>query len=102
MVFEDGVIWAVNLKPSSIGVGGLALAENLCVIAYSPAIKVIMILEAIEQQYNIQFKTFYDDGSNDSALNNLFLWLHRAKGRITGDLFTDLKNTIFNTKIYVF
>ena len=61
-----------------------------------PAIKVIMILEAIEQQYNIQFKTFYDEGFHDSALNNLFLWLHRAKGRITGDLFTDLKNTTFN------
>ena len=29
-------------------------------------------------------------------MNNLYLWLHRAKGRITGDLVTELSNTTFN------
>ena len=47
-----------------------------------PAIRVVEILEAIEQQYNIQFRTFYDNGFYDTALNNLYLWLHRAKGKM--------------------
>jgi len=61
-----------------------------------PAIRVVEILEAIEQQYNIQFRTFYDDGFYDTALNNLYLWLHRAKGRITGDLVVNLDDSSFS------
>ncbi len=59
-----------------------------------PAIPVKNIIKAIEEQYNITFKTgeFFDS----SAMNNLYLWLHRAKGRITGDLVTELSNTTFN------
>ena len=60
-----------------------------------PAIKVIMILEAIEQQYNIQFKTFYDEGFYDSALNNLFLWLHRKKGNVVSEGFVDINGFDF-------
>ena len=45
-----------------------------------PAITIRLILKAIEQQYGITFKTgeFFDS----SALNNLYLWLHREKGKI--------------------
>ncbi len=59
-----------------------------------PAIPVKNIIKAIEEQYNITFKTgeFFDS----TAMNNLYLWLHRAKGRITGDLVTELSNTTFN------
>ena len=59
-----------------------------------PAIPVKNIIKAIEEQYNITFKTgeFFDS----AAMNNLYLWLHRAKGRITGDLLTELSNTTFN------
>jgi hypothetical protein len=59
-----------------------------------PAIPVKNIIKAIEEQYNITFKTgeFFDS----TAMSNLYLWLHRAKGRITGDLVTELSNTTFN------
>ena len=59
-----------------------------------PAIPVKNIIKAIEEQYSITFKTgeFFDS----TAMNNLYLWLHRAKGRITGDLVTELSNTTFN------
>jgi hypothetical protein len=45
-----------------------------------PAITIRIILKAIEQQYGITFKTgeFFDT----TALNNLYLWLHREKGKI--------------------
>ena len=58
-----------------------------------PAIPVKNILKAIEEQYSITFKTgeFFDS----TAMNNLYLWLHRAKGRITGDLVTELTGTSF-------
>lgn len=59
-----------------------------------PAIPIKNIIKAIEEQYSITFKTgeFFDS----TAMNNLYLWLHRAKGRITGDLLTELSNTNFN------
>ena len=58
-----------------------------------PAIPIKNILKAIEEQYSITFKTgeFFDS----TAMNNLYLWLHRAKGRITGDLVTELTGTSF-------
>jgi hypothetical protein len=58
-----------------------------------PAIPIKNIIKAIEEQYNITFKTseFFDS----TAMNNLYLWLHRAKGRITGDLVTELTGTSF-------
>ena len=58
-----------------------------------PAIPIKNIIKAIEEQYSITFKTgeFFDS----TAMNNLYLWLHRAKGRITGDLVTELTGTSF-------
>ena len=45
-----------------------------------PAVTVKNIIKAIEQQYNINFKTgeFFDS----AAMNNLYLWLHREKGKM--------------------
>ena len=59
-----------------------------------PAIPIKNILKAIEEQYNITFKTgeFFDS----AAMNNLYLWLHRAKGRITGDLVAELSGISLN------
>ena len=59
-----------------------------------PAIPIKNILKAIEEQYSITFKTgeFFDS----AAMNNLYLWLHRAKGRITGDLVTELSGISLN------
>ena len=59
-----------------------------------PAIPVKNIIKAIEEQYNITFKT--GEFLDSAAMTNLYLWLHRAKGRITGDLLTELSNTTFN------
>jgi len=46
-----------------------------------PAIKVSLILKAIEQQYGLTFKSgeFFDS----SVFTNLYLWLHREKGLST-------------------
>ena len=45
-----------------------------------PAITIRLILKAIENQYNIIFKTgeFFDS----AALTNLYMWLHREKGKM--------------------
>jgi hypothetical protein len=59
-----------------------------------PAIPVKNIIKAIEEQYNITFKT--SEFLDSAAMTNLYFWLHRAKGRITGDLLTELTNTTFN------
>ena len=59
-----------------------------------PAIPVKNIIKAIEEQYNITFKTseFFDS----AAMTNLYFWLHRAKGRITGDLVVNLDDSSFS------
>jgi hypothetical protein len=46
-----------------------------------PAIKVSLILKAIEQQYGLTFKSggFF----NSSVFTNMYLWLHREKGIIS-------------------
>ena len=46
-----------------------------------PAVTVKNIIKAIEEQYNITFKTgeFFDS----SAMTNLYLWLHREKGKMS-------------------
>lgn len=50
-----------------------------------PAIKVSKVLEAIEEKYGF---TFSNDFFSDTDLTELYLWLHREKGQITGQLDT--------------
>jgi hypothetical protein len=85
---DNGLNISTNQNASHLGKRGV-FPEDL-----KPAIPVKNIIKAIEEQYNITFKTgeFFDS----AAMNNLYLWLHRAKGRITGDLLTELTNTTFN------
>jgi hypothetical protein len=59
-----------------------------------PAIPVKNIIKAIEQQYNITFKT--SEFLDSAAMTNLYFWLHRAKGRITGDLVVSLDDSSFS------
>ena len=59
-----------------------------------PAIPIKNIIKAIEQQYNITFKT--SEFLDSAAMTNLYLWLHRAKGRITGDLVAELSGISLN------
>tara|TARA_R100001460_G_scaffold125_2_gene503 strand:+ start:1206 stop:3503 length:2298 start_codon:yes stop_codon:yes gene_type:complete len=57
-----------------------------------PAIKVSLVLKAIEQQYGLTFKTseFFDS----SVFTNMYLWLHREKGKIDQTIKSEL---IINT-----
>ena len=45
-----------------------------------PAIKVSLILKAIEQQYGLTFKS--GEFLDSSAITNLYMWLHRDKGKM--------------------
>ena len=45
-----------------------------------PAVTVKNIIKAIEQQYNITFKT--GEFLDSAVMNNLYLWLHREKGKM--------------------
>ena len=46
-----------------------------------PAIKVSLILKAIEEQYGLTFKT--GEFFNSTVFTNMYLWLHREKGIIS-------------------
>ena len=59
-----------------------------------PAIKVSLILKAIEQQYGLTFKSgeFFDS----SVFTNMYLWLHREKGKLNNTIKSELLiNTSF-------
>jgi len=53
-----------------------------------PAIKVSLILKAIEEQYGLTFKSgeFFDS----SVFTNMYLWLHREKGVINQNIKSEL------------
>ena len=58
-----------------------------------PAIPIKIIIKAIEQQYNLTFKTgkFF----NSAAMTNLYLWLHRNKGNLVSEGFVDVNGFNF-------
>jgi hypothetical protein len=59
-----------------------------------PAIKASLIIKAIEQQYNINFKSseFFDS----TEFSNLYLWLHRDKGKIETENSISLEGQTFS------
>lgn len=61
-----------------------------------PAIRCIHIIEAIEERYGIEFtRDFFDD----TAFDNLYMWLHRGKGNFFEN---ENENTIPNGKLFLF
>jgi hypothetical protein len=56
-----------------------------------PAIKLSLIIKAIEEQYGIEFKTggFFDS----SVFTNLYLWLSRTKDKLVTGGVKDINNT---------
>jgi len=54
-----------------------------------PAITVKVILKAIEEQYGITFKT--GEFLDSAAMTNLYLWLHREKGKLVAPNNKELK-----------
>ena len=54
-----------------------------------PAITVKVILKAIEEQYGITFKT--SEFLDSAAMTNLYLWLHREKGKLIAPNNKELK-----------
>tara|TARA_R100001163_G_scaffold9810_1_gene9371 strand:+ start:703 stop:2919 length:2217 start_codon:yes stop_codon:yes gene_type:complete len=59
-----------------------------------PAIKASLIIKAIEQQYNINFKSseFFDS----TEFSNLYLWLHRNKGKVESENSISLEGQTFS------
>jgi len=57
-----------------------------------PAITAKIIFKAIEQQYGITFKT--SEFLDSAAMTNLYLWLHREKGKLVAPNSKELK-TLF-------
>ena len=58
------------------------------------AIKVPIIVKAIEERYGITFSTDFLNMNNDSY-KDLFLWLHRVKGNVTsGGQVTEFEYTV--------
>lgn len=64
------------------------------------SIKLLVIIKAIEEQYGITFSTDFFNTSNDE-IKDLFMWLHRTKGKITngGQVETQIRqvNTFPNS-----
>jgi len=58
-----------------------------------PAILVKHIIKAIEQQYSITFKT--SEFLDSAAMNNLYLWLHRNKGKLIAPNFKLVNDIAF-------
>ena len=54
-----------------------------------PAITVKVILKAIEEQYGITFKT--GEFLDSAAMTNLYMWLHREKGKLVAPNNKELK-----------
>ena len=77
-VGDDGT-W--NSTTNLVGVG----ADNL-----KPAIRCYHIIKAIEQKYGLTFSTDFFNTTNDQFYD-LYLWLHREKGRITSQIDTQSK-----------
>jgi hypothetical protein len=63
------------------GTGSSSIEFGVFADDLKPAIKVSLILKAIEQQYGLTFKTgeFFDS----TVFTNMYLWLHREKGIIS-------------------
>ena len=63
---------------SGSGSGNASIEFGVFADDLKPAIKVSLLLKAIEEQYGLTFKTseFFDS----SVFTNMYLWLHREKG----------------------
>lgn len=55
---------------------------NLEISQLKPALRIHAIIRAIEDKYKIKFSTDFFNVSNP-VYNNLYLWLHNKKGRVT-------------------
>jgi hypothetical protein len=55
-----------------------------------PAIKFSLLIKAIEEQYDIKFKT--GEFLDSSVFSNMYMWLHRDKGRIIDIKTVDITN----------
>ena len=59
-----------------------------------PAIKASLIIKAIEEQYNINFKS--SEFFNSTEFSNLYLWLHRNKGKVESENSISLEGQTFS------
>lgn len=80
---SNGLNIAVGEEATNLNRRGV-LPEDL-----KPAITAKIIFKAIEQQYGITFKT--SEFLDSAAMTNLYLWLHREKGKLVAPNSKELK-----------
>lgn len=62
------------------------------------ALKINLIIKAIEEKYGLSFSSDFFNNANNDAFNNLYMWLHRVKGKITSGGQVEL--SVFNVNTF--
>lgn len=62
------------------------------------ALRINLIIKAIEEKYGLSFSNDFFNNSNNDAFNNLYMWLHRVKGKITSGGQVEL--SVFNVNTF--
>ena len=62
------------------------------------ALRINLIIKAIEEKYGLSFSSDFFNNSNNDAFNNLYMWLHRVKGKITSGGQVEL--SVFNVNTF--
>ena len=65
------------------------------------ALKLSVIIKAIEEQYGITFSTDFFNTNNDE-IKDLFMWLHRAKGSISNEKYIKQVDTFPDSSGYFY
>ncbi len=62
------------------------------------ALRINLIIKAIEDKYGLSFSSDFFNNSGNDAFNNLYMWLHRVKGKITSGGQVEL--SVFNVNTF--
>ena len=62
------------------------------------ALRINLIIKAIEDKYGLSFSSDFFNNSGNNAFNNLYMWLHRVKGKITSGGQVEL--SVFNVNTF--
>lgn len=62
------------------------------------ALRINLIIKAIEEKYGLSFSSDFFNNSGNDAFNNLYMWLHRVKGKITSGGQVEL--SVFNVNTF--
>ena len=62
------------------------------------ALRINLIIKAIEDKYGLSFSSDFFNNVGNDAFNNLYMWLHRVKGKITSGGQVEL--SVFNVNTF--